>query len=177
MKIDSGLKTLYIRRLIFIVALCTIGIFSINEFAFLLVNKEQDRAPTTIEFVIPEGTAEKVARGEEVASIPAEMIFIVGDVLLITNNDTEGHELGPVFVPPGSSARMKLDEADKFAMSCSFRPSKYLGLTIKEPTDLITRLEGLIFSVPATVAVVFLYSLVLRPISLHDDEEILTASK
>lgn len=174
---NPNLKTLYFRRIIIIVAVCTIAIFMINESAFYLVNKEQDRAPMTIELTIPAGTAEKVAQGEEVASIPAEMIFIVGDVLLISNYDTAGHELGPVFVPPNTSASMKLDEADKFAMSCSFRPSKYFGLTIKAPTDFTTRLEGLLFSVPATSIVAFLYSLAIRPIALKEDEQEIIASE
>lgn len=143
----------------------SIGLSFVNEIAYRLVNQDQDRDAQVIELVIPEGTAEKVANGEEVASIPSEMVFIVGDVLVVNNLDSAEHELGPIFVPPGTSARLKLDEADELAMACSFRPSKYLGLTIKAPTNIFTRLEALLYMVPATVVVAFFYSLVIWPIS------------
>ena len=162
----------YLKRLIYLVILTSIALFAINEITFIILNENIDRAPMRIELLIPLGTAEKVSMGEEVASIPAEMVFIMGDVLVVNNQDTSSHELGPVFVPPGASASIALNEADQYALSCSFRPSKYLGLTIKEPTNLLTRIAGLLFAVPPTVVMVFLYSLLIRPLNPREDKEL-----
>ena len=162
----------YLRRLIILVIVTSIALFAINEITFIILNENIDRAPMRIELLIPLGTAERVAMGEEVASIPDEMVFIMGDVLVVNNQDTSSHELGPVFVPPGASASLALNEADRVALACSFRPSKYLGLTIKEPTNILTRIAGLLFAVPPTVAIVFLYSLVVRPLNTQEGEEL-----
>lgn len=160
----------FIRRLIVIIAATLVISLAVSELVFISLGEKTDREPMEVELVIPAGTAEKVARGEEEVSIPNEMVFVLGDVLIVINEDNKSHELGPIFVLPGSSASMVLDEANQFAMSCSFRPSKYFGLTIKEPTTIQTRIEGVFFMVPSTVAIVFLYSLVIRPIKLDDVE-------
>jgi hypothetical protein len=62
-----------------------------------------------------------------------------------------------------------MDHADNIAVSCSFRPSAYLGLDVKEPTTLRTRLVGLSFAVPPTAVMLFLYSLAARPIRTRDE--------
>lgn len=171
-----GNYSLYIRRLLIVIAAVTFLLWVINESVFIFLDENTDRAPQRIELIIPLGTSEKILAGEEVDSIPDEMVFILGDVLVLVNQDVAGHELGPLFVPPMSSASLKLDEADQYAISCSFRPTKYLGLIVKEPTNVLTRLEGLAYTVPSTVAVVFLYSLLVKPITtrkIGDVEEVL----
>lgn len=162
----------YLKRLVVLIIVISIAMLAINEITFIILNENIDRAPMRIELLIPLGTAEKVSKGEEVASIPEEMVFILGDVLVVNNQDTSSHELGPIFVPPGTSASLALNEADRYALACSFRPSKYLGLTIKEPTNLMTRITGLLFAVPPTVTIVFLYSLVIKPLNLKEGEEL-----
>jgi hypothetical protein len=164
----------YLRRFLIILVAATFLLWAISELVFIFLNENTDRAPQRIELVIPEGTSDKILAGEEVDSIPDEMVFILGDELVLINQDVAGHELGPLFVPPKSSASLKLDEADQFAISCSFRPTKYLGLDVKEPTNAITRLEGLLFMVPSTVVVAFLYSLLVKPIvtqKMGDEED------
>jgi hypothetical protein len=53
---------------------------------------------------------------------------------------------------------MVMEQADKYAYSCSFQPSRYLGLDVRQATTLSTRLTGLIVATPATVAFLFIYS-------------------
>jgi hypothetical protein len=60
---------------------------AINEFSFLFL-RDTARPPRSIELVIPQGTSERVARGEAPPSIPDSMTFVVGDVLVVINVDS-----------------------------------------------------------------------------------------
>ena len=93
------------------------------------------------------------------------MVFVLGDTLVVKNDDSVDHQLGPLWIPPKSNASLVLDTADRYAYSCSFQPSKYLGLNVKQATTWETRLVALGFAVPATTAFIFIYSLVLWPIN------------
>src|SRR5512147_983320 len=103
----------------------------ISEVPFLFL-RDTARAPREITLTIPAGTAEQVARGEQPPSIPANMTFVVGDKLTVKNDDAVEHKLGPLWIPPNSSAQLSLDQEANFAYECSFQPGKYLGLDVRE---------------------------------------------
>ena len=63
-----------------------------------------------------------------------------------------------------------MDAADNFALTCSFQPTSYLGVDVKEPTTGSTRLLALSLSVPPTAVMVFIYSLVAYPLRSEDGE-------
>jgi hypothetical protein len=63
-----------------------------------------------------------------------------------------------------------MDEADKYAVHCSFQPTQYLGLEVKEPTTWLTRLIALAFAAPSTAMLVFLYSIAVKPIPDPSEE-------
>jgi len=135
----------------------------ISEVSYLFL-KETNRPPERVEIVIPEGTAARVAKGEAPPTIPDEMTFVLGDTLVVTNQDVTDHELGPLWIPPGTSASLNLDQAEAYAFSCSFQPTKYLGIDVREPVTLVTRLIGIIvISVPLG-ALFSVYSLVAWPL-------------
>jgi len=141
--------------------------FLISEVSFQLL-KESSRAPETIELLIPEGTAAQVARGETPPTIPEEMTFVVGDVLLVHNEDLTDHQLGPIWIPAKSSASLNLDEVNNFIFACSFQPSSYLGLDVREPVTLGTRISGIIFSGVPMSAIMVLYSLIIWPLKSQE---------
>ena len=145
-----------------------IGI-AINEITFMFL-RETARSPKVIELVIPKGTAEYVARGETPPTIPDSMVFVVGDTLLVKNNDSADHELGPLWIPAGSSATLSLDAVQSYAYACSFQPGKYFGLDVHEPLTLSTRLYGILFSSIPSGALIALYSLIL-PVKKNDLEK------
>ena len=95
----------------------------ISEVAFRSMGNTSSRPPKKVELVIPAGTAEKVSTGQSV--LTKGMVFVVGDTLVLINQDSVTHTLGPLFVPPGSSASLKLDKPENFTYSCSFEPSIY----------------------------------------------------
>lgn len=118
---------------------------AISEITFYFL-KESARPPQLIELVIPPGTADLVARGEQPPTIPDTMIFVAGDTLVVNNEDSVNHELGPMWIPSGTSARLVLGVVENYSYSCSFRPDKYLGLDVREPLTLGTRIEGILFA-------------------------------
>jgi len=158
--IKKGLLRLLITFLISL-ALVWIG----SEVAFYFLRGNTDRLPEEIELVIPAGTASKVAAGEPVPAIPDEMTFVLGDTLIVKNDDVVDHQLGPLWIPPKTKASLVLDAAQRYAYSCSFQTTRYLGLNVKQATTWQIRLVALGFSVPATTMFFFIYSLVLWPIN------------
>lgn len=154
----------YLLRFGIILAVSTIFVAIFNEAVFLLQKDQHDRAPQTIELVIPAGTATRVEAGEDDPTIPAEMVFVMGDTLLVRNEDSASHQLGPVWVPAGATASLAMTEPAKLAYSCSFSTSRYLNLDVRQPTTLGTRLTALFLAAPTMTALLFIYSLLVFPI-------------
>jgi hypothetical protein len=154
-------KALFIRFMLCIgLGIIIAGLFS--ELAFRFFGNNTSRAPTRIELVIPAGTAEKVAQGEVV--LPAQQIFVVGDTLVVHNEDQIAHTLGPLFIPSGSSASLKLDKPENMVFACSFEPTQYFGLDVREALTFSTRLEGILIAGIPMGFLLALYSLILWPL-------------
>jgi hypothetical protein len=124
----------------------------------------ESRAPGRVELVIPPGTAERVAGGQAPPELPADMSFVTGDVLVVRNADAVSHQLGPLWVPPGASASLALDEPNRYSYACSFQTSRYLGLTVRSQATLWTRLQAMLLVAPPTAALFALYSIVVWPL-------------
>ncbi len=131
------------RSLLSLAAGLILGLF-LSEASFYFLRSGETRAPETIVLTIPPGTADRVAKGESDPTIPNNMIFVVGDILLVDNQDSVSHNLGPLYIPAGSSATMNLNVAQEYAFACSFTPSKYIGLSVQSPLDASTRLFGIL---------------------------------
>lgn len=136
----------------------------INEFSFIFMKSEAGRGPERIEMVIPAGTADKVARGEADPTLPDKMVFVQGDTLVVINQDTVNHRLGPLFIPAGTSASLTLNQAVNITYSCSFEPTQYFGLDVREPVSTATRLEGIFISGLPLGVIFMLYSILVWPL-------------
>lgn len=117
---------------------------AISEATYFFLRGGETRTPDLIEIVIPAGTAEKVRNGQAEPSLPTGMTFVVGDTLVVKNQDSVTHQLGPLFIPPGTSASLRLNATEKYAASCSFQPGRYFGLDVRAPLTLETRLVGIL---------------------------------
>jgi hypothetical protein len=149
-----------IRRIIFSL-LIGIGISAVfTEVAYYLF-RETTRPPKTIELTIPVGTADSVAHGEQPPSLPENMDFVVGDVLLVKNQDVVDHQLGPLWIPAGTSAQLKIAQEGQVAYECSFQTTKYLGLDVHEALTPSTRLSGIFFAGLPLGVLIALYSVVM----------------
>jgi hypothetical protein len=154
-------KDLILRILIFM-AIGVVAAGVISEISFRLQGETISRDPRTIYLVIPAGTSEKVAQGESV--LPAGQVFMVGDTLAVTNEDSVTQTLGPLVVPPGSSASMKLDQVGDLTYTCSFQPTKYYGITVQQGLSIGMRIEAALLAGLPLGMLLGIYSLLIKPL-------------
>jgi hypothetical protein len=125
------------------------------------VLKRENREPQQIQLVIPAGTAQNVASGQVPPSIPEDMTFVVGDTLVVVNQDEVDHQLGPLWIPAGTSASLNLDTEENYILECSFQPTKVFGMDVLQPVTLGTRLTGILFAGFPLGALFAVYSILL----------------
>jgi len=145
---------------------CAIGIlisWIANELSFYFLKSDSARAPETIELVIPAGTAQQIRSGSAAPSIPEGMVFVVGDTFVVRNMDTQNHQLGPLFIPAGSSATMTFETPQKYSYACSFSSAEFLGIDVQLPITAWTRLTGAVLAGLPLGVLIALYGLVARP--------------
>ncbi len=149
-------------RMLFFLAIGLIASAIFSEITFRFQADTTSRDPTTIQLVIPAGTAAKVALGQSV--IPAGQTFMVGDTLQVKNEDSVTQTLGPLVIPPGATASMKLDQIGSLSYTCSFQPTKYYGIEVLQGLTFGMRLQAsLVAGLPLGV-LLGVYSLVALPL-------------
>lgn len=162
----------YLTRLLIVSVISFALVFAFAELAFQFQkDKSLNRPPETITLVVPEGTADQIEAGEEPPTIPSEMTFVLGDILEVRNEDVVTHQLGPLYIPAGSTATLPLYEAENFSLGCSFQKNNYLGIDVREPTTVFTRLLAMATAGPATILFLYLNSLLFFPIKRQDESE------
>ena len=155
-------RNVLLRKLLLSAALgLLIGVL-VSEVPFLFL-RETARPPKEIVLTIPAGTSAQIARGEQPPTIPENMTFVVGDRLVVKNQDTVDHKLGPLWIPANSSAQLSLDQEESLAYECSFQPTNYLGLDVREPLTPGTRIYGIFFVAVPMGIMIALYSLIFAP--------------
>ena len=132
----------------------------ISEISFIFL-QETARPPEEIVLTIPAGTAEKVARGEQPPSIPQDMVFVVGDTLVVKNDDHVDHKLGELWIPANSSAQLSLNEEQNMAFECSFQAGNYFGLDVRQSLTLGTRIYGVLYAGIPLGILIAVYSFVI----------------
>jgi hypothetical protein len=150
------------KRLLLSVLLGLLIGVAVSEVPFLFL-RETARPPRDIVLTIPAGTADQIARGEQPPTIPENMTFVVGDKLVVNNEDAVDHKLGPLWIPANSSAQLSLDQEENLAYECSFQPGKYFGLDVRQPLTPRTRLFGIFYVALPMMILIALYSLVITP--------------
>ena len=149
-----------IKRIVISVSLGLLIATIFTEVSYRILKRE-NRAPERVELTIPAGTAKEIAKGQSPLSIPADMAFVVGDTLVVVNQDSVDHQLGPLWIPPGTSASLNLDTEQNYAFQCSFQPTKVFGLDVHEPVTPLTRLTGIMFGGLPLGALLSVYSVLL----------------
>lgn len=156
-------RSVALRLLISMVLGFLIAVF-VNEFSFVFMKSEAGRGPQQIELVIPAGTAAKIALGKPEPTLPDKMVFVQGDTLVVINKDSVDHHLGELFIPANTSASLILSQAASLSYACSFEPTKYFGLDVREPVTVDTRIYGLIISGLPLGVIFYLYSILVWPL-------------
>jgi hypothetical protein len=159
----------FARRFFALLLVSVAVVLLLSEGFYRLIHTDSERAPQTFEITIPAGTAERIAAGEPGPEIP-NTVFVVGDTLLVHNQDSVSHELGPIWLPPGTSGKLALGEANDFVYSCSFQSSQYLGLTVRQATTWTARLSALWYGTPPILMFLLVYSFVFFPLKKEEDK-------
>jgi len=132
----------------------------INEITFAFL-REDSRPPERILMVIPDGTADLVAQGQQPPSLPESMLFVIGDTLVVRNDDRVDHQLGPLWIPAGSEASLQLETSGNFVNACSFQTTRVFNLDVNEPLTLGVRFQGIFFTgIPLGILLALYASLV-----------------
>ncbi len=80
--------------------------------------------------VIPIGTADRLAAGDPVELIPADLRFQLRDRLVVVNNDSSTHVVGPFTVAAGQRLTKRFSEAATLTGACSLHPSGTITIEI-----------------------------------------------
>jgi hypothetical protein len=137
--------------------------FVLSEGSFLLLdNKETvSRGPQRVDLVIPFGTAEQVAAGVYNRSLPLDMVFVQGDLLVVRNEDVVDHQLGPIWVPAGTSGVLELNQANQYSYECSFQPTQVQGIDVRPIVDTGMRFQAILAIALPTGMMLAVYSYLL----------------
>lgn len=167
--INPKLLHAFLRRFLALLLVSVALVLLFSEVFYRLIRTDSERAPQIFEITIPAGTSERIAAGEPGPEIP-NTIFVVGDTLLVHNQDSTSHELGPIWLPPGTSGSLALGEANDFIYNCSFQSTQYLGLTVRQATTWTARLSALWYGTPPLLMFFLVYSFVLFPLKLDRED-------
>ena len=149
----------FIRSAIGILVGLVFGFFiSEGTFAFLNNKQSVSRDSQRVDMVIPYGTAEQVAAGVYNRSLPSDLVLVEGDILVVKNEDIVDHQLGPIWVPAGTSGVLELTTANKYAYQCSFQPTKIQGVEVRQRINMRTRVEGVLAVALPTGMMLAIYS-------------------
>jgi hypothetical protein len=165
----------YQREILYVALSLSVGILLalvMTELAYRFQAKAQDRDGKMVRLVIPLGTADLLEAGGKPPDIPADMTFVVGDVLVVENQDDSDHQLGPLFIPKDATARLAFNKSENLAYACTFTPEKYLGLDIKPPLTIATRLTGVLSAgIPMGALMALYWVFAIRPGLKKEAEE------
>lgn len=116
--------------------------------AYLIGARDDDASPAGIDitsaddatrfqhdYLIPPGTADRIAAGESVEIVPAELVVEVGDALRIVNADSVDHIVGVFFVAAGETLTQRFNSAAELTGECSVHASGAFTLRVVEDLD------------------------------------------
>jgi hypothetical protein len=88
--------------------------------------------------VIPAGTAERLAAGDETNAPPHsfELVLGVRDVLVIKNEDSVWHQVGPYRVAPGHTLQQRFSRPGTIQAACTITSSQQVEIVVRERRSL-----------------------------------------
>jgi hypothetical protein len=80
--------------------------------------------------VVPQGTSERVFRGEVVDIMPPEVRLEVGDTLVVRNEDFETVTVGPFTVRAGETLRQEFQRPQTLIGECTLSGSGEIKIIV-----------------------------------------------
>lgn len=132
----------------------------LSEATFFILGRTT-RAPQVFTITIPNGTAQKISEGESPITLPQNQVYVVGDQLVVKNEDSVNHQLGPLWIPSRSTGNLYLGQPESLAYECSFEASNYFELDVRESLTWGTRLYGILFAGLPMGVLIAVYAVIL----------------
>jgi hypothetical protein len=107
-----------------VVALVVAGVLIVR-----LVSPEE-ASGRVVTYVVPSGTADKVAQGEKIEIMPQEVRLEVGDSLVIRNDDDTTALVGPYVVKSGTTLTQKFQRPQYLVGECSISGSGEIKIIV-----------------------------------------------
>ncbi len=117
------------------------SIWAITALALILLGRAAP-PPREVEVRIPRGTAGEIAAGLDPGVVSPTLSLMAGDALVIENEDTVAHRVGPYLAPPGRTTRVVVEASAAGPFLCTVHPSGQLTLEVA-PRGLDLRLTVL----------------------------------
>lgn len=86
--------------------------------------------PQLVLIEVPVGTAERMAAGEDLELMPADLELAVGDTLEIRNHDVTDHEVGPYLVASNQRLVQTFTRPAVIEGICTLNPSGQVTITV-----------------------------------------------
>lgn len=133
--------------------------FVVAEVSYQLGRSDSDREPRQIEILIPPGTADAIAQGQPGLGMP-DMRFFEDDQIVVRNMDSVSHQLGPLWIPSGSSSVLTLDRPSSTSLSCSFQASQRIDIQVVARAKPSDRVLGILSIGLPTWMLIWVYTLI-----------------
>ena len=109
------------------------GLFAVLSIGVLLGMFLVPRAAATqsIDIVVPEGTQARIDAGEEIVLFPRRLEVGVGDRIVITNDDSASHQVGPYIVGSGQQIVQTFSSPGIIEGICTLHPSGEVTIVVR----------------------------------------------
>jgi plastocyanin len=88
-------------------------------------------ASQTMSIRVPAGTQDQMDAGEEIVLFPRRLEVGVGDRIVIENNDTSSHQVGPYVVGPGQRIVQTFSTTGIIEGICTLHPSGEVTIVVR----------------------------------------------
>jgi hypothetical protein len=103
--------------------------------AFLVGSSVSDASSREYRIVIPEGTGDLIAAGNDPGVIPSEIQLTLDeqDILVIENHDHVGHRISDFWVGAGETLRQEFHTPATYQGECTVHESAQIQIIVNEP--------------------------------------------
>jgi len=112
------------------ILLGSVLLFALALGAVLVGTSLSHRSSREFHYVVPNGTTDRITRGEKVALFPSRLTVHVGDTLVVENKDVLNQHVGPFFINPRSTLRMTFSTVGTIQGSCTLNPQGQVTITM-----------------------------------------------
>ena len=99
-----------------------------------VVGSTQSKESHEYRIVIPAGTGDRIAAGDDPNIVPLEIHLTLGekDTLVIENRDTVGHTIGDFWVGTGETLRQKFQIPGVYLGLCTVHPAQQIQIIVSD---------------------------------------------